>query len=681
MTELTPLLAPQSIAVVGASANPAKLGHVLLKNIVEYRFAGEIFPVNSQGEEVLGIHAYRSIAELPHPVDLAVISIPGKFVLSSIEECAGLGVKAVIILSSGFGEMGGEGSACQARIKEIARSTGMRIVGPNCMGIYNISHHCNATYFWQLPRKEGRLSFISQSGAYGGIFFHEIKKRDLAITKFISIGNMVDIDHADVLEYLKKDRETEIIALFIEEIKDGPKFIRAVRDIGKPVIALKVGKTRAGKRAALSHTGSMAGSYEAFKTMGAQFGITVAESSDEFFDAIKAFLSNNGILPRSFSTAIMTISGGPSVVASDACELSGMEVPELDAKTRAEIAPLLPEFAALSNPVDMTPQINPKNYGAVVDRVLANDYLGSCIAINCGLDSREFANAFVAASQKYRKPVHAFSIDNAAIEGIFKNNDIPIFPTPERCVTALKKLADYHSFQEKPAPRAVDCPRPSAILKQLAQSGRKVIDELSAKNILGEYGIPVVEERAGSDAAQIVEYAREIGYPVVLKVLSQEVLHKTEMGGVITGIAGEGQLRLATDNLQKKFPGARLLVQKMISHAMEVILGIQKDPVFGHLVLFGIGGIHTEIYRDVSMRICPIDVDTAGQMIREIKGVRLLQGYRGLPPVDLSRLAGHISLLSYLVYGNPEIKELDINPLMIDAGGEYAVDALMVLEA
>ena len=292
----------------------------LLKNLITYNFKGQIFPINSQGENVFDLKGYKTISEVPSKVDLALVSIPNQFVYPVIRECGECGVKNAIILSSGFGEAGDEGKKTQQLISEIREKTGLRVVGPNCMGVYNIAHNMNATYFWELPKKQGPLSFVSQSGAYGGIFFHEIKKRKLAISKFISIGNMVDIDHVDILEYLKEDKETKVIALFIEEIRNGKKFIDTIANMNKPIVALKAGKTEVGRRAAMSHTGSMAGSYEVFEAMCKQYGVILAESSDDFFDTIKAFLSNDGILPKGNNTTIMTISGGPSVITSDTCQ-------------------------------------------------------------------------------------------------------------------------------------------------------------------------------------------------------------------------------------------------------------------------------------------------------------------------------------------------------------------------
>jgi acetyltransferase len=681
MSDMNALFQPKSIAVIGASSNPGKLGNVLLKNLISYDFRGQIFPVNSQGENVSDLKGYKTIADIPSSVDLALISIPNQFVYPVIKECGECGVRAAVILSSGFGEMGGEGKKTQQLISEIREATGMRVVGPNCMGVYNIAHHMNATYFWELPRKAGPLSFVSQSGAYGGIFFHEIKKRKLAISKFVSIGNMVDIDHVDTLEYLKEDQETKVIALFIEEIRDGKKFIDTIANVNKPIVALKAGKTEVGRRAALSHTGSMAGSYEVFEAMCKQYGIILAENSDEFFDTLKAFLSNDGILPRGNNTTILTISGGPSVITSDTCQTSGLNMPELDEKTRQEIKPLLPSFAALSNPVDMTPQINPANYEAVVDKVMQQSYIDSCIAINCGLDSQEFGQAFVIARDKYNKPVHAYSIDNQKIEAVFEEHNIPVFSSPERTATAMKTLAQYSQFIQNRTTLAGNKKlQSSRTLNEYMKGTLQITRQMMARTLLHEYGIPCVKEVFVTAGQEVLTCARQVGYPLVVKVAGDGMVHKIDKGGVITGVHNEEKLQEAIAKLRNTFgTNVDLLLQKLIPHAVEIIIGAHEDAVFGHVILAGIGGVYTEVYKDVALGICPVDKTRAYEMIQSLKGVALLEGFRGLPVVNKEMIAELIVKFSSLIEANPQIKEMDINPVMINAEGAFAVDTLLVL--
>ena len=681
MSNMNTLFQPKSIAVFGASSNPGKLGNVLLKNLISYDFKGQIFPVNSQGENVFDLKGYKTIKDIPSKVDLALISIPNQFVFPVIKECGECGVSNAIILSSGFGEAGDEGKKAQQLIREIREKTGMRVVGPNCMGAYNIAHNMNATYFWELPRKQGPLSFVSQSGAYGGIFFHEIKKRKLAISKFISIGNMVDIDHVDILEYLKEDKETKVIALFIEEIRDGKKFIDTIANINKPIIALKAGKTEVGRRAAMSHTGSMAGSYEVFEAMCKQYGIILAENSDDFFDTIKAFLSNDEILPKGNNTTILTISGGPSVITSDTCQTIGLNMPEIDDKTKKDIQPLVPSFAALNNPVDMTPQITPANYNAVVDKVMQQNYIDSCIAINCGLDSNEFGQAFVNARNKYNKPVHAYIIDNPKIEAIFEEHNIPVFSSPERTATAMKKLAHYSQYiKNRTAFNTNKKVQPSSELKEYMKGSLKISRQMMSRKLLSEYSLPCAKEVFVIAGQDVIASARQVGYPMVVKVASDGLVHKTDKGGVVTNVQNDEKLQEAVAKLQNIFSSdVDLLLQKMIPKAVEIILGAHEDAVFGHVILAGIGGITTEVYKDVSLGICPVDKTRAYEMIQSLKGVALLEGFRGLPVVNKEMIAEMIVKFSNLIEANPQIKEMDINPIMINADGAFVVDTLLVL--
>jgi acetate---CoA ligase (ADP-forming) len=681
MSDVSTLFQPKSIAVFGASSNPGKLGNVLLKNLITYDFKGQIFPVNSQGENVFDLKGYKTIKDIPTQVDLALISIPNQFVFPVIKECGECGVKNAIILSSGFGEAGDEGKKAQKMIREIRETTGLRVVGPNCMGIYNIAHHLNATYFWELPKKQGPLSFVSQSGAYGGIFFQEVKKRKLAISKFISIGNMVDIDHVDILEYLKEDQETKVIALFIEEIRNGKKFIDTIANMNKPIIALKAGKTEVGRRAAMSHTGSMAGSYEVFEAMCKQYGVILAENSDDFFDTIKAFLSNDGILPKGNNTTILTISGGPSVITSDTCQTIGLNMPELDEKTKKEIQPLVPSFAALSNPVDMTPQINPANYDAVVDIVMKQSYIDSCIAINCGLDSNEFGQAFVNARKKYNKPVHAYSISNQKIEAIFEENNIPVFSSPERTATAMKKMAQYSQYLQNHSAQ-IDNKKlqSSSALNEYMTGSLKISRQMMSRKLLSEYGLPCVQEVFVTAGQDILSSAKQVGYPLVVKVAGDGMIHKSDKGGVIAGVQNEEKLQEAVAKLRNTFgKDVDLLLQKMIPNAVEIILGAHKDEVFGHVILAGIGGVYTEVYKDVSLGICPVDKTRANEMIQSLKGIAILEGFRGLPVVNKEMVADLIVKFSTLIEANPQIKEMDINPIMINAEGAFAVDTLLVL--
>ncbi len=529
---LDSLLKPASIAVVGASRDPAKLGHVLLKNVIDYGFTGRVYPVNPSGGEVLGLPIHASIAALPEAPDLVLLSIPNRHVPGVLREAASKGARAAVVLSSGFGEMGGEGASLQAEV----RASGLRILGPNCMGVYHRPANLNATYFWELPRAEGRVAFVSQSGAYGGMTFRELGRRGVGISTFVSIGNQADVTHADVLEHLAGDAETEVVALFIEEVKDGRRFFDACRRVAskKAVVAFKVGRTRAGGRAAQSHTGSMAGDAEVCRAALRQAGAFVARETDEFFDALAAYAAYPKGLRPGGGLGIVTISGGPCVAAADACEEAGIAVPELSPKTQARVRALTPEFGAPRNPVDMTPQMDPAKMPECVEAVLSDPRVRALLAINVGLDRPDFADAFTRL--KDRVPVVAFTVDAPEIARRFAAAGVPVFPTPERAVRALAALGLVSRAQARGG-------RPPARVSV------QVLDENESKRLLAEAGIPVCRESATESAAEAERAARRLGYPVVLKALGGRPQVRRRRGsrrpagpeGACCGLEGAGE--------------------------------------------------------------------------------------------------------------------------------------------
>ncbi len=439
MELLEPLFRPRSLAVFGASRNPEKLGHRLLKNVLDHGFEGRVLPVNPSGEPILGL---PSVRELRETVDLALVSVPDAHVLGAVKEAAAAKVNAAVILSSGFGETGDAGARTEDAIREVARDSGMRILGPNCMGVYNGHANLNATYFWDLPRRLGGVSFGSQSGAYGGMFFREMGRRGLGVSKFVSLGNQLDVGHADVLASFAEDPDTQVVGLFVEEVGDGRAFLAAgeAATRRKPVLAFKAGRTGAGTRAARSHTGSLAGDARVFEAACRRAGILLAQETEEFFDGIEVLGRLGHRLPRDNRVAILTISGGPSVVASDACEASGLVVPSLPESVQAELRTHLPAFGATGNPVDMTPQMSPGEYEATFRIVLGSAQVSGGLLINIGLDVPAFAEAAVAATARCAVPLVACTADTPKIDHILSQGGIPLLPTPERAVRAYHLL-------------------------------------------------------------------------------------------------------------------------------------------------------------------------------------------------------------------------------------------------
>jgi acetyltransferase len=675
---LQSLFKPQSIAVVGASTKPEKLGYVLLNNVIEYGYSGAIYPINPSGGDILGHKAYKSLTDIGDPVDLVLISIPGPAVPGVIEEAGNCSCKNAVVLSSGFGESGDEGQAAQDAIASVCKSTGLRVLGPNCMGVYNNTDNLNGTYFWELPRVKGTVSFISQSGAFGGVMFNEIRAREMGVSKFFSIGNQADISHADLLEALADDEDTKVIGLFIEGVKDGDRFLRALRKVtvDRPVVAFKGGRTDAGVRAAASHTGSLAGSYDVYQAALHEAGVLIAEESEEFFDVLMALSMQE--LPRGKRVAIMTISGGPSVVAGDTCERLGIAVPRLPAKLQEKIHALTPPFSATSNPVDMTPQVNPANYEACVEQVVGQDYIDGVIAINVGLDHTEFARAFIKATRKHHKPITSFTIDTPELTGLFKEASVPIYPTPERAVRAYHALVEF-AQRPKLLKGKKRLKPPSKILAEFFKQEQTggLVPEATAKKALAEYGIPVVDEQVVQIYSSTVRAAQDLGYPLVLKVHSSTVLHKTEAGGVFLNIGDEEELRNAWEELNRKFPAEELLLQRMMPPGLELILGAKRDPAFGPVVAVGLGGVFVEIFKDTALGVCPLTKKQVKRMIGSLRSRPLLDGYRGQPGVDLDTLIEVILQVSDFMMANPDVMELDINPMLAEGERLTAVDALI----
>ena len=464
--DLTPLFAPRGVAVLGASRNPAKLGHRLVQNLLDPGFPGDVFPVNPSGEAILGRAAVVRPEDLPRGLDLALVSLPARGVLPAVRALGARECRMCVILASGFGETGDAGRAAQAEIEAIARTSKMRIVGPNCMGVVNVPGHLNASYFWDVPKQPGGISFVSQSGAYGGLFFREVRQRSLGVAKFLSIGNQSDLGFAECLEWLADDRDTRVVGLFVEGIRDGRAFVASARRLSraKPVVALKGGRAEAGRRAAGSHTGSLAGTWETYRAAFAAAGIVAVEETEELFDALVTLEAHATRSPRDAAIAILTISGGPSVVAADTAEAVGLQVPPLPAERRTALRAHLPDFGADGNPVDMTPQMEPGGFEPSVRLVLEAAEISGAVAIDIGLDRPEYADALVSAQAATGKPVVACTVDTPDMDRRLSAGGIPLVPGPERAVRAYRALVrraesrrDLGSVPESPMRPRVAC--------------------------------------------------------------------------------------------------------------------------------------------------------------------------------------------------------------------------------
>jgi acyl-CoA synthetase (NDP forming) len=680
--DLTPLFAPRGVAVLGASRNPGKLGHRLVQNLLASGFAGDVFPVNPSGGSIVGKDAVTSAEDLPRGLDLALVSLPAPAVLPAVRVLGARGCRVCVILASGFGETGGAGRGVQEEIGAIARATGMRIVGPNCMGVVNVPGRLNASYFWDVPWQPGVISFVSQSGAYGGLFFREVRERSLGVAKFLSIGNQSDLGFTECLAWLADDPDTRVVGLFVEGIRDGRAFVAAARRLarGKPVVALKGGRAEAGRRAAGSHTGSLAGAWETYRAAFAAAGVVVVEGTEELFDAMVTLEAHGSRPPRDAAVAVLTISGGPSVVAADAAEAAGLQVPALSDERRRSLRTHLPDFGADANPVDMTPQMEPAGFGPSVRLVLEAPEVSGVVAIDIGLDRPEYAEALGAAQAETGKPVVACTVDTPDMDRRLRTAGIPLVPGPERAVRAYGALVRRAELCRRVETAPARRPVPVLSTGLAARLGtRGSLGHADARALLEAYGVSFPRERLVATVEEALSAAGEIGYPLVVKTARPEVLHRTEAGGVILGVTDGAALTRAVRVLEARLGPGLLLMQEEVPQGLELLVGGRRDVTFGPTVLVGLGGVLAELLRDVSIGLAPLAPGAARALLAEGRRATLLRGFRGGAPVDESRLADVIVGVGDLLADHPPIVELDLNPLIASGGRLVAVDALVVV--
>ncbi len=679
--DLTPLFAPRGVAVLGASRNPAKLGHRLVQNLLTPGFSGDIIPVNPSGETILGRDAVTCVEDLPRGLDLALVSLPAKAVLPAIRALGARGCRMCVILASGFGETGRAGRVVQEEIETIGRTSGMRIVGPNCMGVVNVPGRLNASYFWDVPWQAGGISFVSQSGAYGGLFFREVRERSLGVAKFLSIGNQSDLGFTECLAWLGDDPDTRVVGLFVEGIRDGRAFVAAARLVrAKPVVALKGGRAEAGRRAAGSHTGSLAGAWETYRAAFAAAGIVVVEETEELFDAMVTLEAHGSRPPRDAAVAVLTISGGPSVVAADAAEAAGLRVPALPEERRRALRAHLPDFGADGNPVDMTPQMGPAGFEPSVRLVLDAPEVSGAVAIDIGLDRPEYADALVAAQAATGKPVVACTVDTPDMDRRLRAAGIPLVPGPERAVRAYRALVRHAELRRRVETAPVDRPPPAlpaGLVGRLA-TARGSLGHADARALLEAYGVLFPRERIVATAEEALLAAGEIGYPLVVKTARPDVLHRTEAGGVILGVADGRALTRAVRMLEARVGPGPLLVQEEVPQGLELLVGGRRDSTFGPTVLVGLGGVLAELLRDVSIGLAPLALETARAMLAEGRRAALLQGFRGAAAIDELAVTGVLVGIGDLLLDHAAIAELDVNPLIASGGRLVAVDALVL---
>ena len=692
---LDAIFRPRSIAVVGASRRPNTIGWQILDNLLRHGFAGAAYPVNPTADAVHSMRAYPSVEAIPDEVDLAVIVVPKQHVCEAAEACGRKGVKGLVVISAGFAEIGGSGIERQKRLMEIVRRYGMRLVGPNCMGVLNTApdRSMNATFAPTMP-PAGPVSFMSQSGAMGVTILDYAAEYGIGISQFVSVGNKPDVSGNDLIQYWAQDERTGVILMYLENFGNPRKFTQLAREITrrKPIIAVKSGRSVAGARAASSHTGALAGTDAATDALLRQCGVLRADTVEEMFDLAMAF--SHQPIPRGNRVAIVTNAGGPGILIADACEAHGLVVTELAEETRALLAEHFPEEASLANPVDMIASATPQSYRIAVEAVLADPNVDAVVATfvpPLGVRQEDVAEAIVSvAAGQTEKPVVAVLMGREGLpQGLAELNaaGIPGYRFPESGVRALAAMYRYRRWLQRPAGevRRFDADREGVarILAAAREEGREKLSETEVMRVLQAYGIPVAPYAVARTADEAAEAAAAIGYPVVAKVLSPRIIHKSDVGGVAVGIEDEAELRAAFGRMTGEVPARAgidpaevegVLVQKMVGGGKETIIGMTLDPQFGPVLMFGLGGIYVEALRDVVFRVQPVtDVD-AREMVRGIRGAALLQGVRGEPASDLAAVEETIQRISQLVGDHEAIREMDVNPWLAFAQGGVAVD-------
>lgn len=698
MSNLDPILKPASIAVIGASRTPNTIGHQLMANLLRYGYTGAVYPVNPKASSVHSVRAVPSVRALSEPVDLAAIVVPKERVLDVAAECAEAKVRGLVVISAGFREIGAAGAERERQLMKIVRAGGMRMVGPNCMGVLNAdpSVSMNCTFAPTMP-PFGHVAFMSQSGALGVSVLDYAKEYGIGIAQFVSMGNKPDVSGNDLLLQWEHDEAVRAILMYVENFGNPKRFLEIASRITrhKPIIVVKSGRSHVGARAAASHTGALAASDAAVDALLTQAGVLRADAIEELFDMAMAFGAQP--LPRSRRTAVLTNSGGPGILAADALERHGLEVTELKPATVARLSPLFPEEASVRNPLDMIASATPDGYRTALDAMLDDDNVDSVIAIfvpPLGLSQELVAEAIGAVAAKHpAKPVLAVLMGREGLpqgKAELHRAGIPAYIFPESAARGLSALRRHREWQARPVisepALTVDRERARQILSAVTVEGRDRLDEIEAMQLLSAYGIPTACARFACDPNEAARLAGEIGFPVALKIMSPDIVHKSDVGGVRVGLLTPVDVQVAAvemiDAVRQSAPEATVkgfVVQRMMNGGRETIAGLTRDPAFGPLVMFGLGGIYVEAMGDVTFRVAPIGTLEARDMIMGIRGNAILRGIRGAPPVDFGALGDILRRVGQLGADFPDIMELDANPVLAFPDGACAVDARVLL--
>lgn len=695
---LEKIFKPKTIAAIGASDHEGSVGNALIKNLLAGDFKGKVYPVNPKRDTIQGVPCYRSVSDIPEKIDLAVIATPAKVVPAVVEACGRSGVGGLVVLSAGFAEAGEEGKAMYKDILRKAHRYNMRVIGPNCLGFINPSMGINASFAADMALP-GKIAFISQSGALCTGILDWSLEQNVGFSHFVSIGSMVDVGFADLIDYFGTDPNTSSILIYMESLKDPRRFMSAARAFArnKPIILLKSGKSEAGAKASMSHTGSLAGNDAVYRAAFRRAGILQVDTIEQLFDFAQALAMQP--LPKGNRLAIVTNAGGPGVLATDFLSDRGGRLAELSPATMDKLNEVLPEHWSHNNPVDVLGDAGPEKYKAAIEACNQDPEVDATLVILTPqevTDPAGIASALVEA--KNHKPVFACWMGESEVkEGreILERGKIPHYRYPESGVDVFLKMYHYSRnlelLYETPPniPEKLKFDRQAArdLVRGIMKKGRFQLTELEAKQLMNYYDIPTPPGKVVGSASEAADYAAEIGFPVVMKVASPDIAHKTDVGGVMLHIGSRESARDAFEQImtssRKHCPDADIegvRVEKMIDKSYELLIGSKKDPVFGPVIVFGSGGVLVELYKDTCMGLPPQNMALAQRIIENTKVYKLLKGYRGMQGVNLEVVQFMLVKFSYLLMDLPEIKEIDINPFAIDAEGGMALDAHVVLD-
>jgi acetate---CoA ligase (ADP-forming) len=690
---------PRGVAVVGASQAPMKVGHMVLRNLITGNFQGGIYAVNRKETEILGIPSYPSLTDIPGEVDLAVIVVPAKFVLGVVEDAAQKGVKGIIIISAGFRETGESGIEMEQAILKKAKEHGIRIIGPNCLGIVNTENSLNASFVGAMP-SVGNVGFISQSGALCSAVLDWAYSESIGFSKFISVGNKSDVAEPDLIRALGQDPQTEVILLYAEDITSGRDFLEVVEEVSKekPIIVLKSGRTASGQKAISSHTGSLAGDDTAYDKAITEAGAIRVNTIKQMFELAKAFTNKRKLQGKNI--AIVTNAGGPGVMTTDAIEIHGLHLAELSEETTKRLESYLPSAASVKNPVDVLGDALSDRYGFAVQNVLADDGVDAVVVIltpQAMTDIEGTARVVAQKASVSSKPVFCVWMgENKARKAlyIFEESKLPHYGYPEDAIYVFSQMCRYTKRQRRADRQwtgnfGIQNPEGRELIESVRREGRTVLYESEARKLVSLYGITVSKSTKIQSKEEINAAIEGFRYPLVAKVVSEDILHKSDIGGVVLGINSIEEAYQAFDQIHTsvatKAPNARvdgILFDEMYTgDKKEIILGVKRTE-FGPMVMVGLGGVFVEVFKDVAFSLAPLSEETSTQLVNDVHSLSVLDGVRGESPFDKKSLVDALVKLSYLALLNPEVQEIDINPLFVlpDGAGIMAVDVKVIVE-